>query len=422
MRASPVSYAKLTIERLGARGEGVARHQGRLVFTPYALAGECVSAEIVGDEARLIEVLEPSKDRVAPFCKYYGVCGGCAVQTLAEPAYKEWKRSLVETALRNAGIVARVAEVIDAHGAGRRRATFHARETRTGFMQARAHAIVEIDACPLFAPELEPALPAARALAKALAANDKPLDIAATATLDGLDVDLRGAGPLEEDATRALIKVAEQCDLARLSNHGRIVVQRRKPRLAVGDAMVTPPPGCFLQATAQGEAEIARLVGAAVGKAARVADLFCGVGAFALRLAAKARVDAYDNDAAAIAALTEAARAISGLRLAEARPRDLFKTPLQGAELENLDAVVFDPPRAGAQAQAEALAKAGPEKIVAVSCSAQSFARDAKTLIEGGYALSEVAPIDQFKFSPHVELVASFSRKAKPRKRGLLSR
>ena len=418
---------KLVVERIGHRGEGVARLGEGLVFVPYALAGESVAAEVNGDHARIIEILEPSKDRIAPICGHYGVCGGCAVQALAPDAYGQWKRGLVVAALRNAGVAAEVAPLIDAHGAGRRRVTFHARaaagRARVGFMQARSHEIIEIDACPLLDPGLAPALPAARALAKALASKGKPLDIAATLTLEGLDIDLRGPGALSEDEAKAVIAVAERHDLARLSNHGRVVALRRKPRVAVGEAVVAPPPGSFLQATTAGEEEIARHVVSAVGGAKRVADLFCGLGAFALRLSAHARVCAYDNDTEAIAALIEAARAKAGMRLAQAEARDLFRKPLDAKELSQFDAVVFDPPRAGAAAQAEQLVKSSVGKIVAVSCDAHSFARDAGILIAGGYALGEVTPIDQFRFSPHVELVATFSRATRPvRKRSLLSR
>jgi 23S rRNA (uracil1939-C5)-methyltransferase len=418
---------KLVVERIGHRGEGVARLGERLVFVPYALAGETIVAEVEGDHARLLEIVKPSRDRIAPICPHYGVCGGCAVQALAPDAYGQWKRGLVVAALRNAGVVAEIAPLIDAHGAGRRRVTFHARSaagrTRVGFMQARSHEIVEIDACPLLEPGLAPALPAARALAKALASNGKPLDIAATLTLDGLDIDLRGPGALSEDEAKAVIIAAERCDLARLSNHGRVVALRRKPRVAVGEVVVALPPGSFLQATTAGEEEIARHVLEAVGGAKRVADLFCGLGAFALRLAAHARVSAYDNDAEAVAALTEAAHGQAGRRLAAAETRDLFRKPLDAKELSQFDAVVFDPPRAGSAAQAEQLAKSSVSKIVAVSCDSHSFARDAGVLIAGGYAISDVTPIDQFRFSPHVELAASFSRAARPvRKRGLLSR
>lgn len=422
-----MSGRRLHIERLGSRGEGVALLDGKSVFVPYALAGETVLAEIDGDRARLIDIVDASPDRVAPSCPHYTICGGCAVQTLAPAAYADWKRGLVVTALRNAGLDVAIAPLIDAHGEGRRRVTFHARmeagRARVGFMRARSHEIVEIDACPLLAPGLAGALPAARAAAQALARHGKPLDIVASSTLDGLDVDVRGAGALEEREVASLIAVAEAHDLARLSNHGRLVALRRRPRIAIGGALVAPPPGAFLQATQAGEAAIARLVEEATTGAKRIADLFCGLGAFALRLSARSNVTAYDSDAAAIAAMTEASRVEHGRRPVSGLARDLFRAPLSVAELSQFDAIVFDPPRAGAPAQAAQIAQSSARAVVAVSCNAQSLARDARLLLEGGYALRETTPIDQFRYAPHVEIVALFEKKARSGgKRPILSR
>jgi 23S rRNA (uracil1939-C5)-methyltransferase len=417
---------QLVIERLGHRGEGVARDGEARVFVPYALPGETVTAQIEGEHGRLIEIVRPSPDRVAPICPHYARCGGCAVQALAPPAYSEWKRGLVEAALRNAGLALDVAPLVDAHGAGRRRVAFHARmargQARLGFMAARSHEIVEIDACPLLVPELAGALPAARAIARILAGRGKPLDLSFTATLEGMDVDLRGPGPLEEHETSALIKAAKTHDLARLSNHGRLVTLRRAPFIEVGPARVSPPSGAFLQATGAGEEAIAARVLAAAQGARRVADLFCGVGAFALRLAQSARVSAYDSAAESVDAMLAGARNATGLKPIDGAARDLFSRPLTAPELAAFDAVVFDPPRAGAAAQATEIARSKVKTAIAVSCSAQSFARDAAILLSGGFTIGSVLPIDQFRHSPHVEIVAVFSRgdERKRPKRGLL--
>ncbi|WP_428990594.1 class I SAM-dependent RNA methyltransferase [Methylocapsa aurea] len=426
---------RLVIERLGHRGEGVARGEEGLVFVPFALPGETVLVEAEGERARLVDILEPSPDRIEPFCPQYGICGGCAVQTLAEPAYARWKRGLAETALRNAGLDWPIEPLVDAHGAGRRRVTFHARyekgaarhergAARVGFMRARSHDLVEIDACPLLEQGLAGAPAAARALAQALAGRGKPLDVAVTLTTGGLDIDIRGAGELEEREMLALLELAENLDLARLANHGRLVTLRLPPGVMVGSTQVFPPPGAFLQATAEGEAAIAGLVARGVGeKAKRIADLFCGVGAFALRLAASAQVTAIDADVAAVEALDRAARTARGLLPISAQARDLFRRPLDIQELNRFDAVVFDPPRVGAMAQAEALAASTVRRVVAVSCDPQSFARDAAILSKGGYAAKFITPIDQFRHSPHLEVVALFERAAEaaPRRR-LLSR
>ncbi|MGH6846182.1 MAG: class I SAM-dependent RNA methyltransferase [Methylocella sp.] len=414
------SSTTLTIDRLGARGEGVAQSPDGSIFVPYALAGETIVADVDGSRGALVEVLTPSPHRIAPCCRYFSHCGGCAVQTLAADSYTRWKRDLVTSALRRAGLTNEVLDLADAHGAGRRRATFHARYVRgrptTGFMRAREHEVVEIDSCPVLAASMDGALPAVRAIAQALAASGKPLDILVTATASGLDVDLKGHGPLGEALTQTLVRLALAHDLARLSNHGGIVVSRRTPMLAMGKAMVAPPPGIFLQATETAEEMLAARVCAHVAGARRIADLFSGIGTFALRMAEFAKVDAFDLEEASLQALAKAARA-AGLREVAVSPRDLFRRPLGPLELERYDAVVFDPPRAGAEHQAAALSASPVPLVVAVSCNAQTFARDAAALSAGGYEIARVEPVDQFRHTPHVEIVAGFRRRTQgPRK------
>ncbi|MCI4677673.1 RNA methyltransferase [Rhodoblastus acidophilus] len=415
--------ARLDIEKLGARGEGVSFGPNGLIFTPFALPGETILAEVDGERGKLIEVLAPSPDRVRAPCPHFTQCGGCAVQTLAQPAYQAWKGGLVADALRNAGVSAKVAPLIPAWGAGRRRATFHSRndqrgKAHVGYMQARSHRIFELDACPILAPELAGALPAARRVAEVLESLEKPLDLVATASLNGLDLDIRGCGKLDFALEQAVIAEAQALDLARISNHGLPLVERRAPELAIGRARVAPPPGAFLQATAAGEEILAQLVLDAVGAAKKTADLFCGIGTFALRLAEKAEVFCAESDAAALAAGLRGGRAAPGLRSLKGEARDLFSRPLLSGELEDFDAVVFDPPRAGAEAQARELAKSAVPIVVGVSCNAQTFARDAKILLDGGYKLEQVTPVDQFLFSPHVELVGVFRKEAtKPARR-----
>lgn len=414
----------LDIERLGQRGEGVARSERGLVFVPYALPGDTVRAEVDGERGRLLEVVKPSADRIAPFCKYYGECGGCAVQALSFAPYAVWKRNIVVEALAHAKIETTIAPLVDAHGDGRRRATFHARvlrdalgrpEIEVGFMRARAHSIVDIDDCPILSPQMAGAPRAAHAIALALVGLNKPLDILVTATDTGLDVDFRGTGPVDAPHTRKLVAEAERLDLARLSNHGAVVIERRAPQLAMGAAILAPPPGAFLQATRAGEDTLARLAADAVGDVRRVADLFAGVGTFALRLSEKSQVHAVEAEKAALAALARAAgHASPALKPVSIETRDLYRRPLAPPELAPFEAVVFDPPRAGAEAQARDLAKSAVPLVVGVSCNPQTFARDARILIDGGYYLEIVTPVDQFRHSPHVELVAVF-RRAKPK-------
>ena len=419
---------RLDIERLGRRGEGVSATTGRHVYVPYALPGETVLADIDGERGHLIDVLSARPDRLAPFCTYYGLCGGCAVQTLPPEPYAAWKRDLVVQALRQAGLDTAVGPLVDAHGAGRRRATAHVRfgpqgkPPQVGFMEARAHRIVDIEDCPVFSPGLEGALTASRRLATMVTEVGKPLDILSTATESGLDVDLRGLGPVNEDLRRRLVTVARDLDLARLSNHGDVLVEARAPRLRMGEAVVLLPPGAFLQATELGEEILAELAVAGIGPARKVADLFCGLGTFALRLARSAAVEAWDSEAKAVAALTRAALSTPALRQIRCSVRDLMHRPLLADEVSGFDAIVFDPPRAGAAAQSAQLAVSGVPTVVAVSCDPGTFARDAATLVGGGYAIERVTPVDQFRHSAHVEIVAVFRRpRAKVRRRRLLS-
>jgi 23S rRNA (uracil1939-C5)-methyltransferase len=409
---------QLVIARLGHRGDGIADGREGPIYVPGTLPGETVEVDAWPghpDRRQLLNVEQPSAERVSPICPHFGVCGGCALQHWQSTPYRAWKRSLVVEALRQAGLDAPVRELIDAHGDGRRRAVFHARRgahdvLEVGFSAARAHRVVSIDHCPVLAKSLDGAIAAAWAIAEALNATEKPLDIGVTATDAGLDIDVRGSGALKPPLMAALARVAAAHNLSRLTRHGELIAQARAPTLRIGNATVTLPPAAFLQATAQGEAVLARLVLDATANSKYVADLFCGVGPFALRLAANARVLAIDDDEAAIASLKRAASTAAGLKPIETVTRDLFKDPLARAELKKIDAVVFDPPRQGALAQARALAESAVPLIVAVSCNAGTFARDVAQLVRGGYKLADVTPVDQFRYSEHVEIVARLER------------
>jgi 23S rRNA (uracil1939-C5)-methyltransferase len=408
---------RLLIDRLGRRGDGIAAAPDGPLYVPYVLPGETVEVESVAghaDRRHAVRIEVESAERIAPICPHFGVCGGCALQHWDTANYRAWKRGLVVAALAQAGLDARVGDLIDAHGAGRRRAVFHARRgthdvLQVGFAAYRTHHIVPIDRCPILVPELSGAIEAAWALAKTLRPQRKPLDIQVTASEPGLDVDVRGSGPLAPDVMARLAQLAQSRRLARLTRHGELVVQHAQPTLRIGRARVALPPGAFLQATGEGEAALARLIVGHVGDAASVADLFAGVGPFALRLAERARVHVVDSDAGAIAALHQAAAA-PGLKPIDVQVRDLFRRPLIATELAPFDAVVFDPPRQGAEAQARALAESKVPVVVAVSCNPATFARDARLLVDGGYGLVAVTPVDQFRYSAHVEIVARFAR------------
>jgi 23S rRNA (uracil1939-C5)-methyltransferase len=391
---------------MGRHGEAVGEAGGHAVYVPYALPGEMVEAEISGTHAVLREILTPSPDRIEPFCPHFGQCGGCQIQHWRMDAYRAWKRNLIVTALANQGIAAEVEPLIDAQGEGRRRATLHVAKTAggviAGFNAARSHDIHAIDHCPI----LVPALAAAPRIARRIGEIIGDCDVAFTATDSGIDVDVATRRKPPPD----LLKLVHADSLARLSVNHEPLVTRMPPEIMIGKASLRLPAGAFLQATKAGEETLAALVIENIGKAKKVADLFSGVGVFALRLAKSAQVLAADSDKGSIAALAETVRRTPGLKPIDAKARDLFREPLMVRELNSFDGVVFDPPRAGAEAQARQLAKSTVKTVVAVSCDPASFARDARILIEGGYRLTRATPVDQFAFTAHVETVALFKR------------
>ena len=407
---------RLLIDHVGHLGDGVALIEGRSLFVPYTLGGETVEvAAAAGDRRQLVRIDQASPERIEPLCPHFGICGGCTIQHWETERYLVWKHDLVTTTLAHAKIDCEVASLIDAHGRGRRRITLHGRKgthdvLKVGFAAAQSHDVIPIDRCPILDPDLGGALEAAWALTEPLIGIGKPLDIQITATDGGLDVDIRGSGPLPASAIAALSQIAARHNVARLTRHGELVLMRQAPGVTMGKARVILPPGSFLQATVAGEEALAALVSQHCGRAKHIADLFCGVGPFALRLAEKSRVSAYDSNADAIVALQKAAAATPGLKPVRAETRDLFRRPLVAEELRDFDAVVFDPPRQGAQAQAEKLAASKVPVVIAVSCNAATFARDARILIDGGYKIEGVTPIDQFRHTPHVELVARFKQ------------
>ena len=400
----------LRIEDIGRKGEGIAHHEGRTLFVPGTLAGEEVRAAGEGDRLFVVDITQRSPDRIASFCKHDEQCGGCQLQHWREEPYRAWKIANVERQLAARGIAVKVSTLIDAHGSGRRRAGIHVRReggaVTAGFMAARSHALLDIDACPI----LEPRLARAFDIARGLGARLGDCDVALTATATGIDASVKAERKVLEREHARLAGLIPELALARLSVNGEIVATAATPRLRMGRADVALPPGSFLQATTEGEAVLARLVVEGMGKFKSAADLFCGIGPFAFRLAERGRVEAYDNDRAAIASLNAAAKSTPGLKPVIGAARDLFREPLVANELRGFDAVVFDPPRAGAEAQARQLAKSKVKTVVAVSCDAGTFARDAEILLGGGYRLTTLTAVDQFKWSSHVEVVGVFVR------------
>ncbi|MGR8922745.1 class I SAM-dependent RNA methyltransferase [Rhizobium leguminosarum] len=416
-----MSTETVTIEKLGAQGDGIASSAGGPVYVPFSLPGETVAIARVKSQGTIMSITTPSPERQEPPCRHFGpdgvngTCGGCTLQHMADAPYRAFKRQLVIDALKSKGLTPEVGEIVPARPGERRRVVFAARKTEkdmlVGFNQAESHHIVAIEECPISSAGIIARLPAIRAIAASLATSAEPFRVAVLETLSGLDISVDEVKKLSDPQRRKAIETALGLrGIARVSLNGEILVEPSKPMVEFGGVQVSPPPGSFTQATKPAEEAMAELVIAHAGKAKRIADLFAGSGTFSLRLARIGRVHAVEAEAKALAALDHAARNTQGLKPVTVEKRDLFRRPLMTQEFKPYDAVVFDPPRAGAEFQCQELARSGVKKIVAVSCNPLTLARDLAILVEGGYRITQVTPIDQFLWTSHVEVVATLEK------------
>lgn len=405
----------LPIDRLGAQGDGVADTDEGPVHVPLALPGETVEISGKSQRRTLLRVIAPSADRTTPFCPHFGECGGCRMQHLAAPAYLAWKSNLLAAALEREGLKTEIAPMRVFARASRRRAVFSAMRdggaTRFGFARRDSDRIADLAQCGVLVPAIGERLHALRRLCGLLAPRRGVMKLAVVATAAGLDIAAETGAPASAILRREAIEWAASEKAARLSLNGETLAEFARPELAAGMARVRPPAAAFVQAVAAAEEAIAAIALGHLAGANNIADLFCGYGAFALRLAARARVTAVDSSGAALAALDEAWRRTGGaLKSVATQRRDLFRSPLDAAELREFDGVVFDPPRAGAEAQARELAKSKVRRIVAVSCNPATLARDLRILADGGYKLGAIAPFDQFAHTAHLEAVGVLER------------
>lgn len=405
---------KVTIDRLGHLGDGIAQGPLGAIFVPGMLPGEEVEGELQGDQLADFRIVTPSVNRVKPPCSHAKTCGGCMMQHASDAFVADWKLGIVKGALAGQGLEAEFRPIITSPPKSRRRATIAARRTKTGALMgfhARASdMVVEVPNCQLLHPDLIATFPGLQALVKLGGSRTAEVSLTVTRSLSGADVMVVGGKPLDGQLQLELARVTETYGFARLTWNGDTVALRTAPMQRFGRALVSPPPGAFLQATVEGEQALLRTVALAIGSAKKVVDLFAGVGTFALPLAERAEVHAVEGEAAMTAALAKSANNTEGLKRVTVETRDLFRRPLEDDEFKGVEAVVIDPPRAGADAQMAVLARSKVPVIASVSCNPISFARDAKVLIAGGYHLDWVQVVDQFRWSAHVELVAKFSR------------
>ncbi|MBT3532398.1 MAG: class I SAM-dependent RNA methyltransferase [Rhodospirillaceae bacterium] len=412
---------ELTIDTLGGRGDGVAHDDAGPIYVPLTVPADRVEATITGRRgdarvARLDKVLRPGPARVEPPCPHFGQCGGCAMQHLATETYGEWKLDILRQALARRGLDnVPIRDMIAVPPASRRRARFSARHTRhglhLGFNAPGSHDIVNLQTCHILVPAIVAVLDDVRALLSELLPGGGKADVQITETETGLDLWLVVNLRRNAQTDMRLAEFAQSLDLARLSMGLRpdVVMVRRAPRVTFNGVAVTPPPDGFLQASLAGERALVDLVRQGVGGAAKVADLFAGVGTFSFALDADVEVLAVEGAEDQAQALTEGRNGARRTRI-EVQVRDLERRHLSVDELRSFEAVVFDPPRIGARNQTPVLAASGVAKVVAVSCNPSTFARDARALVDGGYHLTAVTPVDQFPWSRHLELVAHFQR------------
>ncbi len=404
----------VTIAALGAGGDGIAETAGGRVFVPFTLPGETVEIECDGKRGRPTRMVTASADRVTPPCPHFGACGGCTLQHMERGAYLAWKRDIVAKSLALHGIEAAVEPVVPSEPGDRRRAIFSAVNTVggvvLGFNRRGSHEIVPVAMCPVLAPEIVAHLPLFHDIVAIAVKPRRRARLTVTLAGNGLDVALAGGGRLDRGRRDRLGAFATDAAVARLTADGEVIFVNRRPEIAIAGAALLPAPGGFVQATPAAEAALADALLAHVGDATPVADLFAGIGTFTLRLARRAAVTAVEGDQTLLDALSAAVRHASGLKPVTTRRRDLFANPLSPTELDQFAAVVFDPPAAGGRAQAEAIARSAVARVAAVSCNPATLARDARILIDGGYRLVGVLPVDQFLWSAEIEVVATFAR------------
>ncbi len=403
-----------TIGRLGRRGDGVAVGDRGRALAPLTLPGEVIEGEATDGRISAPRIVTPSADRVRPACAHYRTCGGCSLMHASQGFTAGWKRQVVETALAARGLPAPIQGIHVSPPRSRRRAVLSGRRSKkgalVGFHARASDVIVDLADCHVLRPRITAALPLLRRIVAAGASRMGEVTINVIDGPAGLDVAVAGGKPMQAELFAALAALAAEGDLARLDWDGQTIT-RRPPAVPMGRAKVVPPPAAFLQATEEGEAALAAAVHDFTRGALHVADLFAGCGTFSLRLAESAQVHAVEGLGAPLAALDAAWRATPGLQRVTTEIRDLARNPLLADEVSRFDAIVIDPPRAGAAAQAREIAASRVGRLALVACDPVNFARDARILADGGFSLTRLLIVDQFRWSPHIETAAEFVRR-----------
>lgn len=405
---------KLQIRQVSIQGDGIADGPEGPIYVPFSLPDEVVEGDVVGNRIPKPRIVEPSENRVKAPCTHFKICGGCSMQHASDNFVADWKTDVVRNALAAHDLSSEFRPIITSPAHSRRRATFAAERTKKGvligFHGRASGTVVAIPSCKLLHPDIMATMPAMEALTKLGASRKAGISILVTQSAAGADVSVNDAKEADGPMMVELGALVEKFKLSRLSWNGEIVAMRTAPIQTFEGISVSPPVGAFLQATEAGQNALTESVLDAVSGAKNIVDLFAGCGTFSLPLAKSAQVLAVEGDAPLLDALDAGWRNGNGLKTLETQKRDLFRNPLLPEDLRKFDAVVIDPPRAGAKAQCEELAKTGIQRIAFVSCNPVTFARDAKVLVNAGYTIEWIQVVDQFRWSAHVELVALFTK------------
>ncbi|MEZ5758489.1 MAG: 23S rRNA (uracil(1939)-C(5))-methyltransferase RlmD [Emcibacteraceae bacterium] len=415
---------KITIDELGGRGDGIAHMDGKTVYVPYTVSGDVIDAKLNGPKGRLRHIHIKSPYRAEPICQHFGDCGGCMLQHVEKDYYRDWKRNLVKTALENQGIADAEIRPLEISPIGsRRRTSFHAigrgsGEIILGYAEKGSHNLVDINMCPIQVPQITSFIePLKKYLRKNLGHKQK-MTIQITKADNGLDVVFKGNGEVDLNMRMDLAAFAEENDLARISWFDtklkkpfyEILAERRKPFVTFEGNKVFFPEGAFLQATEHGQNVLISAMLDGIKGATRVVDLFSGCGTFSIAAANHANVHAVENNEEMLEALKSSANQLGGIKRVTTELRDLFLRPLLPHELDNFDVAIIDPPRAGARHQMVEIINSKLKKLVMVSCNPVTFSRDVQNLIEAGFKMGAVTPVDQFLYSAHLEIIATFER------------
>ncbi|MCG8492903.1 MAG: class I SAM-dependent RNA methyltransferase [Sneathiellales bacterium] len=418
---------ELTIDHVGAQGDGVGFKDGQTYYVPFTAAGDVVIAEAGekrgnGQTASLKEIIQPSADRQKPECRHFGTCGGCNLQHLIPASLSNWKREKLKSILKKEGIeTVKINPVEVSPAYSRRRVEFVASKRKKGVMIGyhvrKSHQVFDVGECPLIHPDLISLVKPLRQMLSSFLPRNSKARLTLTHTLGGPDLLITCAVTPDLEQREILAEFASQNSLSRISCYHEeerlleVISERKEPLIPVEEHTVSLPPGGFLQATMEGQDKLIELMMQALPKNASILDLFAGCGSFTLPASKNAKsLLAIEGDED----LTKALQTASNAQMLNISTdyRDLFRRPLLPEELERFDTVIIDPPRAGAKAQVEELARSTIKKIIFISCNPASFARDARTLIDAGFSMSEITPVDQFLWSPHIELFTVFEKQS----------